>query len=379
MEVLRSDSPLWGPSVFAEHLSKGEEDGLPSVRPLRRNRAAFQASVRRIERFFHPARLALRVLEANPECPLSAAEVTELLRDPCESIVSSLRQYEAVRAAHAGYAGLCLSRGDADRPEGFVRLRASGVEIPLPLRLKRITTRTLGDGIPHPVTSYQAVTTADLTAEWGWELAATTAHKARDMTRAARGYGWQRDRGQDLLRFALLPGVGLAIEDPTDTVTFYRGSGESCAEDIERVLERGFLPNLVIRERGRERLASKLDEFLDASPRARDAVVFHAALSRKWEKMQTGVTGAVVGGSLDRAAASNFGKVVFEAQVPREVLYDPPADGVYDEEQESFIPFGLHASWITRVLTKDGTVLFDRTKDPAQRVPDDELHARIRR
>ena len=89
--------------------------------------------------------------------------------------------------------------------------------------------------------------------------------------------------------------------------------------------------------------------------------------------MQSGQSGAVVGGSLDFEAARNFGTVVYEIQLPREVLYDPPTDGVHDLEVESFVPFAIHHSWITRVLAEDGTVLFDFSKEPAQQVSDTEV------
>jgi hypothetical protein len=192
---------------------------------------------------------------------------------------------------------------------------------------------------------------------------ATQNYKNLDL---AFGFAEKPAKGGQTLTYPDLPGVRQVIHRPQDTVTFYRGFKADDLAAVEAFARQGLLARFATPEK----LKAAIDEFVRRDEDGRRSFMSRQDIVRRTASGDGGTTEILVGGSRNLTAASQWGGFVFEAAVPREAFYHVSRDGLYHGENESYVPFGVHPSWVKRILDNKGNVLVDFTgKNGPVRMP----------
>jgi len=171
------------------------------------------------------------------------------------------------------------------------------------------------------------------------------------MISANNSFGWQRSNAT--LGFKEIPGIGLKVNHSGQTVTAYRGMKISEAQ-AKKIFQEGEL-RLGSQESG------VIEKFIDMNPRDKISWIKEQVVDRT-QGIYAGQS-YLIGASLDKNVAEEFGQYFFEINIPREarIPVRPSAGASGEYEKEIFVPFGIPANWIKKVTnSKTGEVLLER-------------------
>lgn len=168
---------------------------------------------------------------------------------------------------------------------------------------------------------------------------------------AENGFGWDlSENNPDLLSFEQLPEVGVHISQPMETVTFYKGFRADSLQEMIAIAEQGLLS----KHHSPKELQGEIKDFIKGDSSEKLGLVSYQGAQRRRNSPSL-----LIGGSTNFDRAKGWGDFVIEVELPQEVFVYQKKDSLYRGENESYALFGIHPTWIKRILSEKGEVLWE--------------------